>query len=163
MEEKQRVSIHEKTIHFIEKNYSDGTQKREKVFVKDPLKVKKEEDLISFRYYDYKIIEFKAGNNIKVTNDYTPTNFTNYYYFGTRKTLEDLVEEYEVMKRFDTEVHRNIEKTMEELVGNYKTEVILDYSNNPFNPIRIFPNEGDLTIEEYKKEVRKNSSKVLKK
>ena len=163
MGNKKNMSIYERTIHYIEKNYNDGTQIKERVFVVDPLKVKKEKGLISFRYYDHKRIEFRLHDNVSVSNDYVPINYTNYYYFGMRKTLEDLEMEYEVMKHFDSPVHRNIKNTMEEMVEQNRKDIILDYSINPFNPIKIFPNEGDLTIDEYKKSVRKDNSKVLKK
>ena len=163
MDNKKDISIHERIIHYIEKNYNDGTQIKERVFVKEPLKVKKEKGLISFRYYDHKRIEFRVSDSLSVSNDYVPINYSNYYYFGMRKTLEDLEKEYEIMSHFDSEVHRNIKKTMEEMVEQDRNDVILDYSINPFNPIKIFPNEKDLTIDEYKKSVRKDNSKVLKK
>jgi len=134
--------------HYVEKTYFDGTIETEQVKERNPLDIESDLELVSIRFFD------KTENEEKI-------NYSNYYYYGERKSLDSLIREYNILQSYRPGTNRELENTINELILLDKKEVILDYRINPLKPHEVFPNEGDMTIGEYRYSL--SNKKVLKK
>ncbi len=132
--------------HYVEKRYFDGSIEITQVNERNPLDIEEDLELVSIRFFD------ETENNEK-------TNFSNYFYYGERKNINSLIRDYNVLESYRPGENRLLENIITKLILNDQKEIILDYRINPFSPYEIFPNKGDMTINEYKF----SPKKVLKK
>ena len=145
--------------HYVEKTYFDGSIQNELVKERDPLQVKSELSLVAIRFYDRdkptgtfkEILKGEAGE---------PYNYSNYYYYGERKTLSSLEEEYKLLENLRPGTNKSLKNTINKLLLTNNDEIIVDYRYNPFNPYEVFPNKSDMTMGEYRNLL--NQTKIFK-
>lgn len=153
--------INAKVNHYVEKTYYNGTKEIEKVEKRDPLLIKENPFLVSIRFFDRNRVIFNRAFGLVMSSEKEPYNYSNNYYYGQRKHINELVREFEVIKKYCPSADKYLEQTINEMFTNDKQEIIVDYRCGAFNPYKTYPQIGDITIEEYKKSLK--NKKVLKK
>ena len=147
-------------LHYVEKTYYDGSIKKELVKDRDPLSIKSDLSLVAIRFYD-RNKPAETFRDILRGEMGEPYNYSNYYYYGDRKDLSSLEKEYKLLEGLRPGTNKLLRNTINELLLTNNDEIIVDYRFSPFNPYKVFPNKGDITIGEYKKSLEEK--KVLKK
>ena len=147
-------------LHYVEKTHYNGSVTEELINKRDPLQIKSDFSVVAIRFYDRnkpsgtftEILRGKMGE---------PYNYSNYYYYGERKDLTSLENEYKLLENLRPGTNKPLKNIINKMILSNNDEVILDYRYSPFDPFEVFPDKEDMTITEYKESLEKQ--KVLKK
>ncbi len=147
-------------LHYVEKTYYDGSIKRELTVDRNPLSIKPDLSLVAIRFYD-RNKPSETFTDILRGEMGEAYNYSNYYYYGERKDLSSLEKEYKLLENLRPGTNKSLRNTINELLLTGNEEIIIDYRFNSFDPYKVFPNKGDMTIGEYRNSLKEQ--KVLKK